>query len=97
MPSSYLTYAVDFDGDGRHDIWTSPQYGAPTEIILAIRGIETGFGTYTCDILVFQPLATLGWEPRRAGLSEQARAGVTSAPGYGMFAAAWRMSRAAVR
>jgi membrane-bound lytic murein transglycosylase B len=23
MPSSYLTYAVDFDGDGRRDIWTS--------------------------------------------------------------------------
>jgi membrane-bound lytic murein transglycosylase B len=24
MPSSYLSYAVDFDGDGRRDIWTSP-------------------------------------------------------------------------
>src|SRR6202795_4992970 len=23
MPSSYLAYAVDFDGDGRADIWTS--------------------------------------------------------------------------
>ncbi len=23
MPSSYLTYAVDFDGDGRRDIWDS--------------------------------------------------------------------------
>jgi lytic murein transglycosylase len=23
LPSSYLTYAVDFDGDGRPDIWTS--------------------------------------------------------------------------
>jgi membrane-bound lytic murein transglycosylase B len=23
MPSSYLVYAVDFDGDGRRDIWTS--------------------------------------------------------------------------
>jgi membrane-bound lytic murein transglycosylase B len=23
MPSSYLRYAVDFDGDGRRDIWTS--------------------------------------------------------------------------
>ena len=23
MPSSYLTYAVDFDGDGRRDIWKS--------------------------------------------------------------------------
>jgi malate synthase len=24
LPSSYLAYAVDFDGDGRRDIWTSP-------------------------------------------------------------------------
>ena len=24
MPSSYLAYAVDFDGDGRRDIWESP-------------------------------------------------------------------------
>ena len=24
MPSSYLQYAVDFDGDGRRDIWSSP-------------------------------------------------------------------------
>jgi membrane-bound lytic murein transglycosylase B len=24
MPSSYLTWAVDFDGDGRRDIWKSP-------------------------------------------------------------------------
>lgn len=24
MPSSYLAYAVDFDGDGRRDIWGSP-------------------------------------------------------------------------
>ena len=24
MPSSYLQYAQDFDGDGRRDIWTSP-------------------------------------------------------------------------
>ena len=24
MPSSYRTYAVDFDGDGKRDIWTNP-------------------------------------------------------------------------
>jgi membrane-bound lytic murein transglycosylase B len=24
MPSSYLAHAVDYDGDGRRDIWTSP-------------------------------------------------------------------------
>jgi membrane-bound lytic murein transglycosylase B len=25
IPTSYLAFAVDFDGDGRRDIWTSPQ------------------------------------------------------------------------
>ncbi|MEZ5691230.1 MAG: lytic murein transglycosylase [Rickettsiales bacterium] len=25
MPSSYLRYAVDFDGDGRRDIWDTPE------------------------------------------------------------------------
>ena len=24
MPSSYLKFAEDFDGDGRRDIWSSP-------------------------------------------------------------------------
>ena len=24
MPSSYLEFAEDFDGDGRRDIWSSP-------------------------------------------------------------------------
>ena len=24
MPSTFLTYAVDFDGDGRKDLWNSP-------------------------------------------------------------------------
>ena len=24
MPSSYLAHAVDYDGDGRRDIWTTP-------------------------------------------------------------------------
>ena len=27
MPSSYLRLAVDFDGDGRRDIWTSKADG----------------------------------------------------------------------
>ena len=43
-------------------------YGVPPTIILAIWGIETGFGAYTGDIPVFQTLATLAWAPRRAGL-----------------------------
>jgi membrane-bound lytic murein transglycosylase B len=42
-------------------------YGVPPRIILAIWGLETRFGRYSGDVPVFQALATLAWEPRRAG------------------------------
>ncbi len=39
MPSSYLTYAVDFDGDGRRDIWSSqPDVFASIGNYLATNG-----------------------------------------------------------
>ena len=41
-------------------------YGVPPRIILAIWGLETRFGRYSGDVPVFQALATLAWEPRRA-------------------------------
>jgi membrane-bound lytic murein transglycosylase B len=41
-------------------------YGVPPTIILAIWGLETRFGRYGGDVPVFQALATLAWEPRRA-------------------------------
>lgn len=41
MPSSYLKYAVDFDGDGRKDIWTSiPDALASTAHYLQQHGWE---------------------------------------------------------
>jgi membrane-bound lytic murein transglycosylase B len=39
MPSSYLQYAVDFDGDGRRDIWESPD-----DIFASIANYLKGHG-----------------------------------------------------
>ena len=44
------------------------QYGVPPEIVVAIWGIESGFGQYGGTVPVFQALATLAWDPRRARL-----------------------------
>jgi membrane-bound lytic murein transglycosylase B len=41
-------------------------YGVPPKVVLAIWGLETRFGRYSGDVPVFQALATLAWEPRRA-------------------------------
>jgi membrane-bound lytic murein transglycosylase B len=43
MPSSYLQYAQDFDGDGRRDIWTSlPDVFASIAKYLAVQGWVKG-------------------------------------------------------
>lgn len=43
MPSSYLRYAVDYDKDGRRDIWTSlPDIFASTAHYLRANGWDTG-------------------------------------------------------
>jgi membrane-bound lytic murein transglycosylase B len=39
MPSSYLEYAVDYDGDGRRDIWNSP-----ADIFASIANYLAGHG-----------------------------------------------------
>jgi membrane-bound lytic murein transglycosylase B len=39
MPSSYLAYAVDFDGDGRRDIW-----GSPADALASIANYLKGAG-----------------------------------------------------
>jgi len=41
-------------------------YGVQRRFVLAIWGIETRFGRVTGNTPVFQALATLAWEPRRA-------------------------------
>jgi membrane-bound lytic murein transglycosylase B len=43
MPSTYLAHAVDFDGDGRRDIWTSPADAlASAANYLKVSGWVTG-------------------------------------------------------
>jgi membrane-bound lytic murein transglycosylase B len=39
MPSSYLQFAEDFDGDGRRDIWTTPE-----EVFASIANYLKGHG-----------------------------------------------------
>ena len=46
-------------------------YGVPAEILIAIWGVETNFGTYRGDFPVLQALATLGYEGRRAKFGRQ--------------------------
>jgi membrane-bound lytic murein transglycosylase B len=41
-------------------------FGVQRRFVIAIWGAETGYGLYTGDVPVFQALATLAWEPRRA-------------------------------
>ncbi|MGE0446189.1 MAG: lytic transglycosylase domain-containing protein [Vicinamibacterales bacterium] len=41
-------------------------YGVPRQVVLAIWGMETRYGRVTGNVPVFQSLATLAWEPRRA-------------------------------
>ena len=42
------------------------EYGVSPGIVLAIWGIESHYGEFTGTYPVFQALATLAWEPRRA-------------------------------
>jgi membrane-bound lytic murein transglycosylase B len=42
------------------------EYGVPPGIVLAIWGLESHYGQFTGAYPVFQALATLAWEPRRA-------------------------------
>ena len=44
------------------------EYGVPRRFILAIWGMESQFSRITGGVPVFQALATLAWDPRRAEL-----------------------------
>ena len=80
MPSSYLRYAQDFDGDGRRDIWTSsPDVFASIAFYLQQHGWQKG-RTWGREIMVppaaekavaAVPLRTEGCRARRAMTVEQ--------------------------
>ena len=44
------------------------EYGVPPAIVLAIWGLESGYGRSGGEVPVFQALATLAWDPRRERL-----------------------------
>ena len=48
--------------------WIEEEYGVQRRFILAIWGMESSFGRVTGGVPVFQALATLAWDPRRAAL-----------------------------
>jgi membrane-bound lytic murein transglycosylase B len=75
MPSSYLRYAVDFDGHGRRDIWTSkPDVLGSIANYLARSGWRDG-QSWGQAVTIPAGLEVAGRDARRP-LSEWARAGV---------------------
>ena len=85
MPSSYLRYAVDFEGHGRRDIWTSkPDVLASIANYLAQSGWRAG-QTWGQAVTVPVGLDVQGRDAKRS-LGDWARAGVR--PISGRWAAA---------
>jgi membrane-bound lytic murein transglycosylase B len=75
MPSSYLRYAVDFEGNGRRDIWTSrPDVLASIANYLARSGWRSG-ETWGQAVTVPANVDIQGRDAKRP-LSEWARVGV---------------------
>jgi membrane-bound lytic murein transglycosylase B len=75
MPSSYLRYAVDFEGHGRRDIWTStPDVLASIANYLAQSGWRPG-QTWGQAVVVPPGVDIQGRDAKRT-LSDWARAGV---------------------
>jgi membrane-bound lytic murein transglycosylase B len=80
MPSSYLRYAVDFEGNGRRDIWTStPDVLASIANYLAKSGWRGG-ETWGQAVTVPAGVDALGRDARRP-LSEWGRVGVRPVSG----------------
>ncbi len=80
MPSSYLQYAVDFEGHGRRDIWDSkPDVFGSMANYLARNGWRRG-EPWGQPVRVPPSLASGGRDDRRP-LSEWMRAGVTREDG----------------
>lgn len=67
IPSSYRQYAVDFDGDGRRDLWNSPRdiIGSVANYFRA-HGWETGQPVAVPAIVAggdIEPIIKLGYQP----------------------------------
>ncbi len=80
MPSSYLRYAVDFEGHGRRDIWTSrPDVLGSIANYLAHSGWQSG-QTWGQPVVVPAGFSAEGRDVRRS-LAEWSRAGVRPSSG----------------
>jgi membrane-bound lytic murein transglycosylase B len=80
MPTSYLRYAVDFEGNGRRDIWTSkPDVLASIANYLAQSGWKDG-GTWGQQVIVPAGFNAEGRDVKR-GLGEWVRAGIRAQEG----------------
>jgi membrane-bound lytic murein transglycosylase B len=80
MPSSYLRYAVDFEGHGRRDIWTSkPDVLASIANYLAQSGWRAG-QTWGQAVTVPSGVDFQGRDAKRT-LSDWAQAGVRPVAG----------------
>ncbi len=93
MPSSYLRLAVDFDGDGRRDIWTDT-----TDVLGSIANFLARSGwrpgeTWGQPVVVPPGTVACGRDVRRP-LSDWARQGVT--PSTGQWAAPSDMPSAVI-
>lgn len=82
MPSAYLHYAVDFEGNGRRDIWTStPDTLASIANYLAGSGWRPG-GTWGHKVALPKDFATAdSGRDSRKPVGEWMRRGVASADG----------------
>ena len=82
MPSTFLAYAVDFDGDGRRDIWTSlPDIFASTANYLAAVGWDAA-GRWGREVRVpGGSLVRSAGLDRSASLATWAKRGVSLADG----------------
>ena len=77
MPSSYLRYAVDFEGDGRRDIWTSkPDVLGSIANYLAHSGWRSGEPWGQAVILAGNFAGTAAGRDNRRPVGEWARLGV---------------------
>ena len=80
MPSSYLRYAVDFEGNGRRDIWTSkPDVLASIANYLARSGWQAG-QTWGQPVIVPMGFNAEGRDVRRS-VAEWSRVGIRPVSG----------------
>ena len=88
MPSSYLTYAVDFDNDGRRDIWKSTP-----DALASIANYMKGYG-WNGDETWGREVRVSAAAPDRSREDPQANRWVLCDPQHDRAPAARRMARA---